>query len=69
MTAADISAPVRRLDRLSRGFALEISIASMADDPLPYRERQAYLASVREMLGGVEAARVVLVKTGQRLAR
>jgi hypothetical protein len=37
------------------------------DDPLLYLERQAYLANLRGMLGGVEAARVVLVKVWQRL--
>jgi len=67
MSAADIAARVRRLDRLSRGISLEISIVSKANDPLLYLERQAYLANLRGMLGGVEAARVVLVKVRQRL--
>jgi hypothetical protein len=69
MSAADIAGRVRRLDRLSRGIALEISIVSKADDPLLYLERQAYLANLHGMLGGVEAARVVLVKARQRLDR
>jgi hypothetical protein len=67
MNAADLAARVRRLDQLSRGIALEISIASKANDPLLYLERQAYLANLRGMLGGVEAARVVLVKARHRL--
>ena len=67
MSAADIAARVRRLDDLSRGIALEISMVSKADDPLLHLERQAYLANLRGMLGGVEAARVVLVKVWQRL--
>jgi len=67
MNAAALSARERRLDQLSRGIALEISVVAKADDPLLYLERQAYLAGLREMLGGVEGARVVLAKARQRL--
>jgi hypothetical protein len=69
MNAAALSARERRLDQLSRGIALEISVVAKADDPLLYLERQAYLANLRGILGGVEAARVVLVKARQRLDR
>jgi hypothetical protein len=69
MSAADIGARVRRLDRLSRGIALEISTVTKADDPLLYLEHQAYRAGLREMLGGVEAARVMLAQVRQRLDR
>ena len=69
MRAADIAARVGRLDNLSRGIALETSIVSKADDPLLYLERRAYLDALHAMVRGVEDARVVLVKAGQRLAR
>ena len=67
MSAADIVARVRRLDQLSRGLALEISTLSKADDPMLYLERRAYLDALHATVRGVEAARVVLVKAGQRL--
>jgi hypothetical protein len=67
MSAADIAARVRRLDQLSRGIALEISTVAKADDQMLYLERQAYLAGMRLLLDGVEAARVVLVKARQRM--
>jgi hypothetical protein len=69
MTAADISARVRRLDQLSRGPALEISIVTKADDPMLYVERQTYLAAMRRALDGTEAARIVLAKARQRMER
>jgi hypothetical protein len=67
MTAAEVAARVRRLDQLSRGVGLEISIVSKADDPMLYVERQVYLAAMRGTLGGIESARVVLAKARQRL--
>ena len=67
MNAAALAARVRRLDQLSRGVAREISVVSKADDPLLYLERQAYLAALRGILGGLEAALVVLVKARQRM--
>jgi hypothetical protein len=67
MTVHDVRARVARLDELSRGPAKETVLVSEADDPLFYRERQDYLAAIREALAGVEEARVVLVKARQRL--
>jgi len=67
MNASALSARVRRLDQLSRGIAREISIVTKADDPLLYLERQAYFAGLRGILGGLEAARVVLAKARQRI--
>ena len=69
MNVAAISARVRRLDQLSRGLAREISIVDKADDPMLYLERQAYLAGLRGMHGGIEAARLALVKAQQLLER
>jgi hypothetical protein len=69
MSAADISARVRRLDALSRGLALELYNVSKADDPMLYVERREYLAAMRRVLHGVESARVVLAKAKQRIER
>ena len=69
MSAADISARVRRLDQLSRSLAREISTVAKADDSMLYLERQAYLTGMRKLLDGIEAARVALVKARQRIAR
>ena len=69
MSAADIAARVRRLDQLSRGIALEISVVAKADDPMLYLERRAYLDALLATVRGVEAARVALVKAWQRLDR
>lgn len=67
MTAADIAARVRRLDKLARGLALELHIVGKADDPMLYTERQQYLTAMRSVLHGVENARVTLAKARQRL--
>jgi len=67
MNAADITAPVCRLDHLSRGLALDISTVGKADDPMLYLERQAYLGGLRKTLAGLESARVAPVKARQRI--
>jgi hypothetical protein len=69
MSTAEIASRVKRLDQLSRGVSLEISLVTKADDPLLYVERQAYLAGLRAMLVGLEDARVALAKARQRLER
>jgi hypothetical protein len=65
MNAADIEARVRRLDRLSRGIALKISIVSKAEDPV--LERRAYHGALHATVRGLEATRVVLAQVRQRL--
>jgi hypothetical protein len=60
---------VRRLERLSRGIALEISIVSKANDPLLYLERRTYLDALQAMNRALEAARVVVAQARQRLDR
>ena len=67
MTLADLSARVRRLDELARGFAKEVALWRECDDPLLYLERRAYLESIQTALSGVEAARVALARALQRL--
>jgi hypothetical protein len=69
MILADLTARIRRLDQLSRGLAKEVTLWKECDDPLLYGERKAYLGAVQDALAGVEAARVVLVKVGQRLRK
>jgi hypothetical protein len=61
-----IRARVKRLDKLARGFALEVQRWKGAD-PLLYRERKAYLAGVQDALAGVETARVVLAGVVRRI--
>jgi hypothetical protein len=63
----DIKARVRRLEDLAVGLARERVGWEEAADPLLYLERRAYLQAIREAIGGVEAARVVLVKACQRI--
>ncbi len=58
----------RRLDKLSRGLAKEISIVDKADDPMLRVERQAYLAGMHQVVAGIEKARVTfLAKARQRI--
>jgi hypothetical protein len=67
MSAADISARLRRLDALSRGLSLELHNVSKAEDPMLYVERREYLAAMRRFQAGVEEERVVLAKAKQRM--
>jgi hypothetical protein len=67
LTVTDLKARVRRLEELSRGLAWEGALQRGVQDVLLYRERKEYLAALRDALGGVEAARVVLAKAVRRL--
>jgi hypothetical protein len=67
MGLAEIKARIARLEKLARGFSLEVQRWKAASDPLLYRERKAYLAGVQDTLAGVETARVVLAKVVQRM--
>jgi hypothetical protein len=67
MGLADLKARIERLDKLARGFSLEVGRWKGANDPLLYRERKAYLGAVQDALAGVEAARVVLAGVVRRL--
>ena len=69
MNLHDITARVKRLDKLSRGLAKEEQMVRQCNDALLYRERQDYLKAIREALSGVEAARVALAKARQRLEK
>jgi hypothetical protein len=60
MGVAKIKARIARLEKLSRGFAVEVARWKDASTPVLYRERKAYLGAVQDALAGVEAARVVL---------
>jgi hypothetical protein len=46
---------------------VEISQIAKADDPMLYVERREYLTALRQVLNGVEGARVTLAKARQRL--
>ena len=67
MNLADITARVKRLERLSMGLMKELVIIGKGEDPLLHLERRAYMKGLRDGLSGVEGARVVLVKAVQRL--
>lgn len=60
ITVGSVEARLHRLERLSRGLALEIEYVREADDPLLYLERRGYLDALRDALVGVESARVVM---------
>lgn len=62
-----ITRRVIRLDALSRELALEITTWRAAQDPLLYLERKDLVSALQDALGGVESARVLLVKVGLRL--
>ena len=67
MTFKDICARVERLTKLSVSLAKEIVSWKECNDPLLYRERQDYLAGIRQAQHGVEDARLALVKAKQRI--
>jgi hypothetical protein len=67
LTMADLKARVARLEDLSRGLAKEGVLQRGVQDVLLYRERKEYLAALRDAMGGVEAARVVLARAVRRL--
>jgi hypothetical protein len=52
MTAAALSARIRRLERLSLGVARETQLLKQADIFL-YVERREYLAALQRMRGGL----------------
>jgi hypothetical protein len=68
-TLADLAARVQRLDRLIRGLAKEVALWKEGQDPLLYLERQAYLKGIQDALAGLEAARVILARSRQRVKR
>jgi hypothetical protein len=67
MGLADIKRRIERLDKLARGFAVEVGRWKGINDPLLFRERKAYLGAVQDALAGVEAVRVVLAGVVRRL--
>jgi hypothetical protein len=68
ITSEGVAARLRRLERLTRGLALELVLVGEAQDPLLRLERQAYLAALRHALAGVESARVALARATVRLS-
>jgi hypothetical protein len=67
VTHNQIAPRVERLDQLSRGLALEISLIRAANNPMLYLERKTYLSAMGDALQGIESARVVLAVACQRL--
>jgi hypothetical protein len=69
MDTDGIKRRIGRLGELSRGLAKGVVLIKAASDPLLYLERKAYLTAIQDALAGVEGARVVLARAGQRLER
>jgi hypothetical protein len=67
MSVADVMNRVRRLEELTRGLSKEVARWKEGGDPLLYLERRSYLNAIQDALAGLEAARVVLARAGQRL--
>jgi hypothetical protein len=67
MGLAEIKGRIERLDKLARGFSLEVGRWKGAAGPLLYRERKTYLGAVQDTLAGVEAVRVVLAGVLRRI--
>jgi hypothetical protein len=66
MSAADISARIRRLEQNSLGAARETQLVGQPDI-FSYVERREYLEALHRMCGGLDSARVALAKARQRL--
>ena len=66
ITWEQIEARKRRLESLAMGFMREAGILDEHDDPLLRVERLAYLKALRDVLAGVETARVVLARAARR---
>jgi hypothetical protein len=58
---------INRLEKLSRGLALEVAALSEGNDSLLYRERRAYLKAIQEAQAGLELARVTLAGAVRRM--
>ena len=66
MGLAELKARIERLDKLARGFAVEVGRWKVVTDPLLFRERKAYLGAVQNALAGADAARFVLAGVVRR---
>jgi hypothetical protein len=70
MGKADLQKRIERLDVLMRGLAKEVQVWRDCDDaPLTLAERRVYLRGIQDALAGAYAARVMLEKVLERLAR
>lgn len=67
ITVADLLARKDRLLQLEAGLGKGLVIVRKANDPMLYLERKAYLTALHDILGGVQDARVTLVKALWRL--
>ncbi len=67
ITLDGVESRVRRLDELARALTKETRLIGDAQDPLLYLERPAYLRAVNDAIAGLEGARVVLARAGQRI--
>jgi hypothetical protein len=68
ITAEALQTRQRRLEKLTLGLAREVQLWKDGDDPLLFTERRAYLKAIQDALAGLDEARVVLARAGQRIA-
>jgi len=68
ITAETLAARQRRLEKLTLGLAREVQLWKEGNDPLLFAERRDYLKAIQDALAGLDEARVVLARAGQRLA-
>jgi hypothetical protein len=66
VTAAHLTARLRRLERLVCGLSREVAFIRTASCPLLYLERCAYLDALHTAVHGLESARVALARGLQR---
>jgi hypothetical protein len=69
MNLSRLAERIQRLTQLYLGLSQEHAASTQRDDPLLYLERHEYLAALRAAASRLEAARVVLLKARERLAR
>jgi hypothetical protein len=67
MTADNLAARARGLDRLAMGLMKEVVLIREADDPLLHLERLAYGEALRGAVDGLEGARIALARALQRI--
>jgi hypothetical protein len=69
MTAADLTARIRRLEKLVMSLMVEQHLVRKAEDPLLYAERREYLRAVNVATTALDEAKVVLARVLQRLEK
>ena len=64
-----LRARIRRLEELSRGFAIEEETFRTCSCPILADEREKHREGLRQAIAGVETARLALVMACQRIEK